>query len=756
MTDATALAPSLIVLGLYIGLSPVLERRFFAVRVALAVAIVLLIARYIDWRFAQTVWPALDGSLGACWIVFCFVSEVLVLADTALVLVMLSRTTNRSPEADRHELIQRALPPSRLPSVDVLIPTYNEDLDVLERTIGGALSIDYPRFTVWVLDDGKRDWLREYCQQVGARYLRRSQNHHAKAGNINDALPHLHGDLVAIFDADFVPHRDFIYRTIGFFADPKVGCVQTPQHFFNKDPVQLNLGLDNLWPEEQRFFFNEILPSRDGWDAAFCCGSGAIFRRSTLLDIGGIPTDSVTEDMLSSLVMLRRGQVTRYLNERLSLGLAAESINAFFVQRKRWCRGGLQLLYLRTGPLGPGLNLMHRLLFLPTYWGIQIPVRLLGIAIPIVYMLTGYPPIHVVPLDELLSFQLPVFLAFPLAMRWIAPSSYFPFVTTAASLFMAIRLTPTVLATLVKPFGVPFKVTPKGQQQGGLVYDKSSLGFVAVATLLNLIGLLINIDVDTRILNEAAFFPVAAGWAIINVVLLGLVGLMCFERPRRRKQERFQVNQASHCTIDQLPCGCVIQDLSIGGARLIFPGEHPATQGAGIALSVPGVGQIDGHVVWSAGDKVGVRFHHPAAEIRVAIDQLALATGRQVPAQRRQTPRVRLDQESQCVVANALLSCQIIDASLGGTLLRMPADLPLALGDRIRIEMPSVGEIDARVVRRQGELVGTSFKGLTGKTRLAMIRRLYTTHELAVDDNKLNSERLVVGLLRRAFGRAPS
>src|SRR5215813_5757610 len=124
------------------------------------------------------------------------------------------------------------------------------------------------------------------------------------------------------------------------------------------------------------------MPSRDAWDVAFCCGSGAVFRRTCLEAIGGIPTESVTEDILSSLVMLRKGLVTRYLNERLSLGLAAESLDAFFVQRKRWCRGGIQMIYLKTGPFGPGLTLMQRLFFLPTFWAIELPSQFLGLVIP--------------------------------------------------------------------------------------------------------------------------------------------------------------------------------------------------------------------------------------------------------------------------------------------------------------------------------------------------------------------------------------
>src|SRR3954469_10860752 len=84
-----------------------------------------------------------------------------------------------------------------------------------------------------------------------------------------------------------------------------------PQHFFNRDPIQLNLGLADILPDEQRLFFDVIAPCRDAWDGAFCCGSCSIQRRSAIEDAGGVPTESITEDILSTLVLLRKGSITR-------------------------------------------------------------------------------------------------------------------------------------------------------------------------------------------------------------------------------------------------------------------------------------------------------------------------------------------------------------------------------------------------------------------------------------------------------------
>jgi cellulose synthase (UDP-forming) len=149
-----------------------------------------------------------------------------------------------------------------------------------------------------VLDDGRRDWLRDYAAAKGLGYLRRDDNSHAKAGNINAALKRTDGDFVLVLDADFVPQQWFLYRTMGFFADAKIGIVQTPHHFFNHDPMQSALELRRSLPDEQRMFFDVIMPGRDGWDCAFCCGSNGVIRRAALDKAGGgLPTSSITEDI---------------------------------------------------------------------------------------------------------------------------------------------------------------------------------------------------------------------------------------------------------------------------------------------------------------------------------------------------------------------------------------------------------------------------------------------------------------------------
>jgi cellulose synthase (UDP-forming) len=472
---------------------------------------------------------------------------------------MLCRWRERSSEADRYEAELRKKAAELLPTVDVFIPTYNEGPDVLHRTILAALGIDYPRFQVWVLDDGGRDWLAEFCSQHGAHYVRRPERKHAKAGNLNHTLSVTKGDLFAIFDADFAASRNFLYRTAGFFADPKIGIVQTPQHFFNPDPIQLNLGLSRVMPDDQRLFFDVIGESRDAWDCAFCCGSCSLQRRSAIEEVGGVPTDSITEDILSTMVLLRKGYVTRYLKERLSMGLAAESLDGYFTQRTRWCRGALQTIFLKSGPLGPGLSFLQRLFFFPLDWLVQYPVRLMAMIVPIVFLWTGLGPFIIPSLQELLSYQLAAYVGLGWTMRYFAPNCYVPILSTAISFFSSLRLVPTALATLIKPFGAPFRVTPKGSNNSASSGDRFALVVIGILAALTLGGIVVSRMSRDEIPGGPSALFVGETYALINLIVLALAAAMALEMPRPRRGERFPVSQPGSCLVadgePELPLG---------------------------------------------------------------------------------------------------------------------------------------------------------------------------------------------------------
>jgi cellulose synthase (UDP-forming) len=609
------MAPLTFVFGAIILLAPLLPLSRSWARNLVFGVVWSVLARYLAWRLFDTVMPADGEWYEVGWVWFCFAVEVLGLFDSAILYLMFLRTSDRSAEADIHEARLRSLAPDQLPSVDVFIPTYNETLEVLEKTITGALCLDYPNFKIWVLDDGRRSWLLELCKAKGIGYLTRSDNKHAKAGNINHALSQTSADFFAIFDADFIAQRNFLIRTVGFFDDPRIGIVQVPHAFYNYDPTQSSLALQKALPDDQRFFFEAIMPSRDGWDAAFCCGSNSVTRREALRAVGdALPTDSITEDMLLSLTLLRKGYVTRYLCERLAFGLAPEGLKAFFVQRKRWARGAMQILYLAAGPLGRQLSLMQRLLFLPTHWLSQSLVLLLTLVAPIVYLWTGMLPMVNVTPEAIVYYLIPMILAVGGGIWAFAPRHYFPFAAQVHGTFQSFKILPTVLLTMAKPFGHVFKVTPKGAGARAADYDRQIFWTAASLISLTILGLLINTQPELRIIGEAGLLSVVAGWSAVNIVVLFLVCMMSLQAPARRGEERFKLDEPVwiFAANGALSTGRIL-DVSLSGVAIVADENRSLATKAGEKARVflAEVGFVAGEVVRQRGRFLAVHFDLP-------------------------------------------------------------------------------------------------------------------------------------------------
>lgn len=581
----------------------------------LATGLAALVMRYLWWRLTVTVLPADTLSVQSVFVWVIFLVEMLSWVDAVILFMALLWRTDRSPEADRHEARLRALPPSALPVVDVFIATYNEPIDVLEKTIIGALALDWPadKLRVWVLDDGRRDWLRAFCERLGARHMTRDNNHHAKAGNINAAIQRTDGDFFLVLDADFVPHRRFLFRALGFFQDPKVGIVQIPHNFFNGDPMQSNLGVRESLPDDQRLFFDAIMPGRDGWDCAFCCGSNALTRRTAMEAVGGgLPTGSITEDMLLTLALLRKGYVTRYLNERLAVGLAAESLPAFFVQRARWAQGAMQILYLKEGPLGPGLKWHQRAMFLPTHWLTQSFCQITAMATPAIYLWTGLMPLLDANGATVIQYQIPAVVGTLVTMRLLCPGQFFPLAASAHGVLQAFRLTPVILVTLVKPHGHKFKVTPKGSDAaGGASADRFTVAVALGLMVLTALGLIVNANFNTQIVASGALIPIVAGWAIYNMLVLSVVATIAVSPPMLRTEERFELHEPCRLTFADGVWSGMLVDISLTGALVALDPDAPVAPpetGAWCLVDFAGVGRIAACIRRVTAKGLGVSF----------------------------------------------------------------------------------------------------------------------------------------------------
>jgi cellulose synthase (UDP-forming) len=223
---------------------------------------------YVVWRWlASTNWSA-------WWIAVPLVlAETYSLVDSLLFGLTMWRVRRRP----------RPPPPPADASVDVFITTYNEPIDLVLATAEAAQRIRFPH-TTYILDDGERPELAEAASVHGLGYITRSaawldKPRHAKAGNLNNALLESQGEFILILDADQVPDPEILDRTLGYFYDPRMALVQTPQYFVNV-PISDPLG------SQAPLFYGPIQQGKDGWNAAYFCGSNAILRRDALMQLG--------------------------------------------------------------------------------------------------------------------------------------------------------------------------------------------------------------------------------------------------------------------------------------------------------------------------------------------------------------------------------------------------------------------------------------------------------------------------------------
>ena len=440
--------------------------------------------------------------------------------------------------------------PRQWPTVDVLIPTYNEPLSVVRATILGALALDYPndKLQVIVLDDGRRKEFRDFAARVGVRYIARNENSHAKAGNINHALKYTDGEYIAIFDSDHVPTSSFLQATLGWFQrDYRLGMVQTPHHFYSPDPFERNLGQFRSIPNEGELFHRLVQDGNDLWNATFFCGSCAVLRRKALNEIGGVAVETVTEDAHTALRMQRRGWDTAYINIPQAAGLATESLAAHIGQRIRWARGMVQILRMENPLFVGGLSLSQRLCYFnaTTHFLFALP-RLIFLTIPLIYLFFGMVNIYGYSL-AIFAYALPHIFLSNITNSRIQGRHRFSFWNEIYEVVLApYILFPTLLA-LINPRLGKFNVTSKGGIIRRSYFDRR-IAFPFLLLLgLNIAGLVI---AQRRYVTDPTHRDTVmmnAVWTLYNVVILSAATSVAYEKRQRRSHVRVEVR--TPCTL---------------------------------------------------------------------------------------------------------------------------------------------------------------------------------------------------------------
>lgn len=565
-------------------------------------------SRYLWWRISQTInWDVpLDATFGVILLfaeVYAWLILVLGYIQTAW---PLNRQVASLPEST-----------DEWPHVDIFIPTYNEPLAVVRPTILAALAIEWPKdkLSVYVLDDGKRPEFREFCADAGIAYIIRPDNSHAKAGNLNHALTKSNGDFIAIFDCDHIPTRSFLQLSIGwFFRDPKLALVQTPHHFFSPDPFEKNLSIFRTKPNENELFYGLIQDGNDLWNSSFFCGSCAVLKRGPLEEIGGIATETVTEDAHTALKLHRLGYTSAYLNIPQAAGLATESLADHIGQRIRWARGMAQIFRLDNPLFGRGLNLGQRLCYANAmlYFFNGIP-RIIFMLAPLAFLLLGSYIIFA-PAIMIAAYALPhIIHSYLTNSRHQGAYRHSFWAEMYETVLAWYILRPTTVA-LFAPHKGKFNVTAKGGLNTTEFFDWKISKPYLFLTGISIIGACFGVW-------RLAFGPsdeyLSVGlnllWITYNLIILGGAISVAEEAKQVRSTHRIAVNRTVSLRTEQGHAYPVIlEDYSLDGVGLSLPDSLTLRLGQDISLDfdyASSANAFKGSIVSARGQRVGVQLH---------------------------------------------------------------------------------------------------------------------------------------------------
>lgn len=390
------------------------------------------------------------------------------------------------------------LPPECFPDVDVFIATHNEDPELLYKTANACTYMEYPdksKVHIYLCDDGNRKEVAELAGRLKIGYLGLEGNREAKSGNLNNALQKTGSPLIATFDADMIPQRDFLMKTVPYFflhqfkkeeelkEEPLMGLIQTPQSFYNPDLFQFNLFAEQSIPNEQDFFSREINLLRNASNTAAYTGSNAVISREAIEKIGGFPVDTITEDFETSIRLQKEGYLTYATEEVLAAGLSVTTVPDLFKQRIRWARGVIHSIQNTRAIFSRSLPFSARLAYLNSffYWW-SFFNRLVFILSPIAFALFDFQ-LADCGFWELMIFWLPSYICYSLSMNLLSGNIRNQRWSQVVDTILAPYL---VIPVLLETFGIHekrFRVTNKKKPEKGPVAFRYAIPYLLLFAL---------------------------------------------------------------------------------------------------------------------------------------------------------------------------------------------------------------------------------------------------------------------------------
>lgn len=519
------------------------------------------------------------------------------------------------------------------PTVDVFIPTYNESLEIVRMTALAALAMDWPKdkLRVYILDDGRRDEFRVFCEQSGVRYMTRSDNAHAKAGNMNAALKKTDGEFITIFDCDHIPTRSFLQVTMGWFLkDPKLALLQTPHHFFSPDPFEKNLNTFRVVPNEGELFYGLLQDGNDLWNATFFCGSCAVARRAPLMEVGGVAVETVTEDAHTALKMSRLGYNTAYLAIPQAAGLATDSLSGHIGQRIRWARGMAQIFRTDNPLLGRGLKIGQRLCYanamLHFFYGLP---RLVFLTAPLAYIIFDAQVFNA-PAAMIAAYALPHIFYANITNSTIQGQFRHSFWSEVYETVLAWYIMRPVLFAMINPKFGKFNVTAKGGVIESSYFDwKMATPYIIILSLNILItfygagAMLLAADLDMGTL------AINLSWTFYNIVICSAAVAVASESRQLRTEPRVNAEFKAMLSLpDGKTIACRTTDFSQHGLGVMLPVDMKIPLGTRLDISLffdKRESVFPGIVRFNSGKQLGLNFGSTSLAQQIELAQFTFS-----------------------------------------------------------------------------------------------------------------------------------
>ncbi len=580
--DATTqILLSVCIIGLMLSLSKYAEHKGKARLYYLGLC-TFVVMRYILWRFFYTIE---FNELAS------FVASIVLFLTEAYVVYMFLISSFVSLRPIERAAVPLPIDESLLPSVDVFIPSYDEEQSLLVITLIAALNMRYPKekLNVYLLDDGgtlakrrqsdvlaaqkagiRHESLQQLCSELGVIYLTRERNDHAKAGNLNAALLKTSGDLILVIDADHVPAVDFLQQTVGhFLQDKKLFLVQTPHFFINPDPIEKNLDLYQHMPAENYMFYGAVQLGLDFWNASFFCGSAAVLRRSALQESNGFSCVTVTEDAETALTLHNKGWRSRYYKYPLISGLQPETFSSFMTQRMRWAQGMVQIFLLQNPALQSGMSWPQKISYLSncSFWFFPLSRMVFALA-PAAYLIFGLY-VYNASLLDLLTYTMPYLLALVMSSGYLFAKVRWSFISNIYETMQSMYSFGAIIEVLKNPKSPTFGVTPKSEILSEDFISPLSKPFYWMIVLTALIFCIGCVRFYWFPEERSLIMP-ALFWTSFNFIFYAASLGALLERKQRRASPRLPANFEATLQNRQnnTAMNVYVCDISVGGASI--------------------------------------------------------------------------------------------------------------------------------------------------------------------------------------------